>query len=84
MPHSLSKPPSLKLKDIQSKLSYGGGRARKLAGEKDRTDEDKIKELYLRAFSREPYSNEVSLATEYLNRMIKDEKGAEKPADRSQ
>lgn len=74
----------LNSKDIQSKLSNGGGRARKLAGEKDRTDEDKIKELYLRAFSREPYSNEVSLATEYLNRMIKDEKGAEKPADRSQ
>ena len=74
----------LNSKDIQSKLSSSSGRARKLAGEKERKDEEKIKELYLRAFSRSPHSNEVSLATEYLNRKIKDDKGVEKPADRTQ
>jgi hypothetical protein len=74
----------LNSKDIQNKLSSGSGRARKLAGEKERLDEEKIKELYLRAFSRSPHSNEVNLATEYLNRKIKDDKGMEKPADRTQ
>ena len=65
-------------------LASSSGRAKKLAGEKDRDDGDKIKELYLRAFSREPHSNEVNLATEYLNRKIKDDKGNEKAADRNQ
>ena len=74
----------LNSKDIQNKLSSNSGRARKLAGEKERQDEEKIKELYLRAFSRSPHSNEISLATEYLNRKIKDDKGTEKPADRTQ
>jgi hypothetical protein len=74
----------LNSKDIQNKLSSSSGRARKLAGEKERKDEEKIKELYLRAFSRSPHSNEISLATEYLNRKIKDDKGVEKPADRTQ
>ena len=74
----------LNSKDIQNKLASSSGRAKKLAGEKDRDDGDKIKELYLRAFSREPHSNEVNLATEYLNRKIKDDKGNEKAADRNQ
>ena len=74
----------LNSKDIQNKLTSGSGRARKLAGEKERKDEEKIKELYLRAFSREPQSNEVSLATEYLKRKLKDDKGNEKEADRGQ
>jgi len=71
----------LNSKDIQSKLASGSGRARKLAGEKDREHPEKIEELYLRAFSRKPHSNEVSLATEYIHRKIKNDKGEEKDAD---
>jgi len=71
----------LNSKDIQAKLQSGSGRARKLAADKEREHPEKIEELYLRAFSRKPHSNEVSLATEYIHRKIKDDKGEEKDAD---
>ncbi len=40
--------------EIQNKLTSGGGRASKLAGDKNREHADKIRELYLTAFAREP------------------------------
>ncbi len=71
----------LNSKDIQAKLTSNGGRARVLAKDANREHPEKIEELYLRAFSRTPHSNEVSLATEYIHRKIKDDKGEEKDAD---
>ena len=71
----------LNSKDIQAKLTNNSGRARVLAKDTKREHPEKIEELYLRAFSRKPHSNEVSLATEYIHRKIKDDKGEEKDAD---
>lgn len=40
--------------EIQGKLTDGGGRAAKLAADKERDHQAKIRELYLLSFSREP------------------------------
>lgn len=69
-------------KDIQSKLSNGSGRAQKLAKDKERTDTEKIEELYYVAFSRSPKKEELKLAMDYLNREVVNEKGEKSPADK--
>ncbi len=48
---------------------------RKLAGQKDRSREDKIRELYLRVYSREPVSEEMAVAVAHLEKS-NDEKTA--------
>ncbi|MEZ6055754.1 MAG: DUF1553 domain-containing protein [Planctomycetaceae bacterium] len=45
--------------DIQGRLQNGNGRAAKLAREIERADSDKVRELYLSAFSREPTQEEI-------------------------
>lgn len=52
--------------DIKGKLATGGGRAQTLAT-LEKPAEDKIKELYLIAFSREPKPEELQIALEYLS-----------------
>ena len=70
----------LNSKDIQSKLSSGSGRAAKLGNTNDKREaEEKIRELFLLAFSREPSGSEVLLARQHLEREIQDDKGAKKP-----
>ena len=70
----------LNSKDIQSKLSSGNGRAAKLGSTNDKREaEEKIRELFLLAFSREPSGSEVLLARQHLEREIQDDKGAKKP-----
>ncbi len=44
--------------DIAGRLQSGNGRAARLANDKDRTDEVKIRELYLAALGRVPTDNE--------------------------
>ena len=51
--------------DIKAKLATGGGRADSLA-KSDTPAEEKVRELYLTAFAREPRSEELKVATEYL------------------
>ncbi len=51
--------------DIKAKLATGNGRADRLA-KSDRPSEEKIHELYMAAFSREPTPLELSVASEYL------------------
>jgi hypothetical protein len=51
--------------DIKSKLATPNGRADKLA-QSDRPVQEKVRELYLAAFAREPHSNEMEIATSYL------------------
>lgn len=68
-------------KDIQSKLSNGAGRAQTLAKDKDRTDAEKIKELYYVAFARSPKEAELKLALDYLAREVENAKGEKVPAD---
>ena len=66
-------------KDIQSKLSSGSGRAAKLGNTNDKREaEEKIRELFLLAFSREPSGSEVLLARQHLEREIEDDKGVKK------
>ena len=52
---------------MQSKLADGKGLAKKLAASaKDRDDNDRLNEIYLRAFSREPSAEELSQAKAHL------------------
>ncbi len=56
----------LNSKNIQDKLASGAGTASQLAGDTARADAEKLTELYMRAFAREPDADELSLAQEYL------------------
>lgn len=64
--------------DIKAKLSSAQGRAERLAKE-DRPVEDKVRELYLAAFSREPNAAELQTALAYLAETPLDAEG--KPVD---
>ncbi len=57
----------LNAKDIQDKLAADTGAAAKLAADA-RSDEEKLRELYLTAFSREPDANELALAKSHLEK----------------
>lgn len=63
--------------EIKSKLADGGGRAVRLAAANDVSDEDKITELYVAAFSRKPRQDEMATAIVYLNEPLTD--AADKP-----
>lgn len=51
--------------DIKAKLATGNGRADRLA-KSDKPTEERIRELYMAAFSREPRADEVQVAVDYL------------------
>jgi hypothetical protein len=59
--------------EVQGKLSAATGRAAQLAAAQDRSREDKIREIYLRVYSRQPQSDELTVALEHLAK-AKDEK----------
>ncbi len=65
----------LNSKDIQAKLADDKGRAASLVAEPDRSDEDKVRELYQWAFSRDPKPEELQIAKAHL------EKGADRSSD---
>ncbi len=52
--------------EVQGKLSSGSGRARQLAADTTRSDEEKVRELYIWAFAREPQSTEVQVAVAHI------------------
>jgi hypothetical protein len=62
--------------EIQGKLTDGNGRAAKLSNEKDRPHPDKIRELYLLAFSREPLPDETAVAVAHIQKCGDDVKRA--------
>jgi hypothetical protein len=62
--------------EIQGKLTDGNGRAAKFAGDKERGHEDKIRELYLLAFAREPLPDETAIATAHIQKCGDDTKRA--------
>lgn len=67
--HSASLAQSLYLMnsdDVKAKLAASTGRAHALASE-PKPEADRIKELYLRAFSRPPTSEEEKIADTYVN-----------------
>ena len=59
--------------EVQGKLSAGDGRAAQLAADKDASREQKVREIYLRVYSREPLADEMAIAVEHLAK-AKDEK----------
>ena len=61
----------LNAKEIQEKLAADQGRAALLATEKQRPEEEKIRELYYWVYSREPDSDELKLAKGYLEKKTK-------------
>lgn len=61
--------------EVKSKLSVANGRADQLA-KKEATDEEKITELYLAAFSRKPDADELKTALAYLNEPLFDQSGS--------
>ena len=56
----------LNSKGIQDKLSSDAGRAAALAKQEAKSTEAKIRELYERAFSREPDQRELNVALQYI------------------
>lgn len=53
--------------DVKAKLATSGGRAETLA-KSDKPEPEKIRELYLAAFAREPRPEEMGIAEEYVSR----------------
>lgn len=75
----------LNSKDIQTKLSADAGRAAELAQTDKLTDEQKMQELYLWAFSRQAMSHEANVGIEHVEKKLnhaKDAKGDLKKAKR--
>jgi hypothetical protein len=60
----------LNAKDIQEQLASDAGAAAKIAAD-PRTDEVKLRELYLTAFSREPDADEITLAKNHIEKARK-------------
>jgi hypothetical protein len=54
--------------EIQGKLTSGSGLASVLGGNADRPHEEKIRELYLLSFSREPTADELSIALQHIEK----------------
>jgi hypothetical protein len=52
--------------DVKAKLATAGGRADRFAKD-ERLPEEKVRELYLAAFSRPPRAEELDIALSYLN-----------------
>jgi len=54
--------------EIQGKLTSGSGRAATLSADKERDNADKINELYLLAFARDPSSEEREIAISHIDK----------------
>jgi len=61
----------LNAKDIQEKLAGDKGRAALMAGDTSDSDETKIRELYQRAYSRDPDGKELAIAQGHLEKLTK-------------
>ncbi|QDU60315.1 Bacterial Ig-like domain (group 2) [Planctomycetes bacterium Pan216] len=56
----------LNSKEVQEKLHSSEGRAIRLAGAKEKQDDEKIRELYLTVFARPPSQEERTIAKQHL------------------
>ena len=63
----------LNSKDVQEKISHDKGAAALLAADAKTSDDEKVKQLYLAAFSRQPNESEIAVAKGHLER-AKDDK----------
>ena len=62
--------------EVQSKLSRGGGRADLLFRDKDRSDEEKIKEMFQWCFSRDPSPEHLQFALRHVEKHASNKKVA--------
>ncbi len=62
--------------EVQNKIAAASGRASKLAADKERSDQDKLNELYRWVYSRQPDSVELKIATAHLAKNEKNPKVA--------
>ena len=62
--------------EIQNKISSGSGRAALLANDKDRPEEEKIKELYRWVYAREPNAEEMQIALGHISKNEANKKAA--------
>ena len=60
----------LNAKDIQEKLSNDHGLPALLGKDDSRSDDQKVRELYYRAFSREPAADEYAVARSYIEKKV--------------
>jgi hypothetical protein len=56
--------------EVQGKLTNGNSRARLLAGDAKRGDEEKIRELFLAVFSRPPIEKEMKVALAHIAKHV--------------
>lgn len=63
--------------EIQGKLAAGDGRAQLLSSDAQRAHEQKVRELYLLAFSREPLPEEMSIAIAYIQKQAEPKRAYE-------
>ncbi len=68
--------------DVKAKLATSGGRADRLA-KAGKPEPEKLRELYLAAFAREPMSHEQAVAEEYLARPREDAAGKPLPPEQA-
>ncbi|MDB6039657.1 MAG: hypothetical protein JWM99_3498 [Verrucomicrobiales bacterium] len=61
----------LNAKEIQDKLSQNGGRANLLAEQNTRTDEEKLRDLYFIAYSRQPDQSELAAGKSHVEHCVK-------------
>jgi hypothetical protein len=54
--------------EVQTKIAGGSGRAAKLASDKERTHDERIKELYRWAYSRHPNKEEMAIALAHIKK----------------
>jgi hypothetical protein len=62
--------------EVQNKIAGANGRASKLATDKERSDQDKLNELYRWVYSRQPDAVELKIATAHLAKHEKNPKVA--------
>ncbi len=72
----------LNAKDIQEKISRDTSRAASFASDSTRSDDDKLRELYLLAFAREPDAKELATARSHLAKSTQPREGKEAPGPR--
>lgn len=60
--------------EVQGKVSSGSGRAATMAADKDRTDEQKVRELYHWMYARGPDAEELKIALAHIARHPTDKK----------
>ncbi len=66
--------------ELRNKIASGEGRAVRLANEKDRVPAEKIRELYLTAFSRPPTEQETAFVVAYIDLKSKENPAASRQA----